>query len=258
MNVIQSLFSLNGKVAVVTGGARGIGKECASVLSQAGVSVAILDRDGDAARDAAAEIAANGGTATAMTLDVADAKRVKATFASVVEKFGRLDVLVNNAGLVKRVPALETTIEAWREVMAVNLDAAFTCSCEAAAPMTAGGGGAIINIASIMGLSGGGLYPIASYHASKGGLINLTRGLAVEWAERNIRVNAIAPTWVRTELTRGLLDDPERSRAIFEVTPLRRFAEPIDVAAAVLYLASPAAKMITGHTLAVDGGYLAR
>jgi len=258
MKRIESLFSLNGKVAIVTGAGRGLGKESAALLSEAGATVAILDRDEEAAQKAAAEIAASGGNAVAMILDVAKADQVKATFAKVLERYGRLDILVNNAGLVRRTPALETKIESWREVMEVNLNAAFTCSCEAAPAMTAAKGGAIFNIASIMGLSGGGVYPIASYHASKGGLINLTRGLAVEWADRNIRVNAIAPTWVRTDLTRGLLDDPERSRAILELMPLRKFAELVDVAAAVLYLASPAANMVTGHTLAVDGGYLAR
>jgi NAD(P)-dependent dehydrogenase (short-subunit alcohol dehydrogenase family) len=122
----------------------------------------------------------------------------------------------------------------------------------------AAGGGAIVNIASIMGMSGGGIYPIASYHASKGGLVNLTRGLAVEWASRGIRVNAIAPTWVRTEFTKALLDDPEMSKQLLDLMPLRKFADTTDVAAAVLYLASPAAKVVTGHVLAVDGGYLAR
>ncbi|MBL8581941.1 MAG: SDR family oxidoreductase [Rhizobiaceae bacterium] len=109
-----------------------------------------------------------------------------------------------------------------------------------------------------MGVSGGGTYPIASYHASKGGLINLTRGLAVEWAARGIRVNAIAPTWVRTEFTKALLDNPEMSGKLLELMPLKKFADTIDVAAAVLYLVSPAARMVTGHVLAVDGGYLAR
>ena len=124
--------------------------------------------------------------------------------------------------------------------------------------MTRAGGGAIVNVASIMGLSGGGVYPIASYHASKGGLVNLTRGLAVEWADRNIRVNAVAPTWVRTELTKPLLDNPEMSGRLLELMPLKRFADTVDVAAAILYLVAPAGRVVTGHVLAVDGGFLAR
>jgi NAD(P)-dependent dehydrogenase (short-subunit alcohol dehydrogenase family) len=258
MQAIQSLFSLTGKVAIITGGGRGIGKESGALLSEAGAGVVLIDRDGDAAQAAAKEIAAKGGKTLALTADVSKPEQIKAAFAKALDTFGRLDILVNNAALVKRIPALETSIETWREVMDVNLNAAFVCSCEAAEPMTAAGGGAIVNLASIMGMSGGGMYPIATYHASKGGLVNLTRGLAMEWAGRQIRVNAIAPTWVRTELTKPLLDDPERSKALIELMPLRKFADTIDVAAAVLYLASPAAKMVTGHILAVDGGYLAR
>lgn len=255
---IQDLFSLAGKAGIITGGGRGIGRETALVLAEAGAAIAILDRDGEAAEDAAAAVVAAGGQAMALTVDIARPEAVKDAFAQVLAGFGRIDILVNNAALVRRTPALETSIETWREVMEVNLNAAFVCSCEAAGPMTEAGGGAIVNIASIMGLSGGGTYPIASYHASKGGLVNLTRGLAVEWAPRGIRVNAIAPTWVRTEFTKALLDDPEMSRDLLQLMPLRKFADTIDVAAAVLYLTSPAAKVVTGHVLAVDGGYLAR
>jgi NAD(P)-dependent dehydrogenase (short-subunit alcohol dehydrogenase family) len=255
---LEQLFSLRDQVAIVTGGGRGIGRETASLLAKVGARVAILDRDEDAARSAVDAIVAEGGTALALVADVANTQDVKRAFAAALDRFGRLDILVNNAALVRRTPAVETSIEVWREVMEVNLNAAFVCSCEAAGPMTSNGGGAIINIASIMGLSGGGIYPIASYHASKGGLVNLTRGLAVEWAPRGIRVNAIAPTWVRTELTKTLLDDPEMSRKILELMPLHRFAETTEVAAGVVYLASPAAKIVTGHVLAIDGGYLAR
>ena len=256
--MLEKLFSLNDQVAFITGGGRGIGREIALLLSQAGAKVAVLDRDEEAARGAADAVVAAGGQAIALCADVSKPEQVKKAFASSLDRFGRLDILVNNAALVRRTPALETSIEVWREVMEVNLNAAFVCACEAAVPMTAAGGGAIVNIASIMGVSGGGIYPIASYHASKGGLINLTRGLAVEWAPRGIRVNAIAPTWVRTEFTKALLDDPEMSKTLLDLMPLRTFADMIDVAAAVLYLASPAAKVVTGHVLAVDGGYLAR
>jgi NAD(P)-dependent dehydrogenase (short-subunit alcohol dehydrogenase family) len=255
---LQALFSLAGKVALITGGGQGIGRETANLLVDAGAAVAILDRNAEVAHAAAQAIVAKGGHAIALVADVSNVDEVKAAFARALDRFGRLDILVNNAALVRRIPATETSIEVWREVMDVNLNAAFACSCEAAEPMTAAGGGAIVNMASIMGISGGGTYPIASYHASKGGLINLTRGLAVEWAARNIRVNAIAPTWVRTEFTKALLDNPEMSGKLLELMPLKKFADTIDVAAAVLYLVSPAARMVTGHVLAVDGGYLAR
>lgn len=255
---LQALFSLTGKVALITGGGQGIGRETANLLVGAGASVAILDRNAEVASAAADAIVAKGGQAIAVVADVSKTEEVKAAFAKALDRFGRLDILVNNAALVRRIPATETSIEAWREVMDVNLNAAFACSCEAAEPMTAAGGGAIVNMASIMGISGGGIYPIASYHASKGGLINLTRALAVEWAPRGIRVNAIAPTWVRTEFTKALLDNQEMSGKLLELMPLKKFADTIDVAAAVLYLVSPAARMVTGHVLAVDGGYLAR
>ncbi len=256
--MLEQLFSLYGKVALITGGGRGIGQETALMLSQAGAKVAVLDRDESAAKDAVDAIVSAGGEAVVLVADVSKPEQIKQAFATALDRFGRLDILVNNAALVRRIPALETSIDVWREVMDVNLNAAFFCSCAAAEPMTAAGGGAIVNIASIMGISGGGIYPIASYHASKGGLINLTRGLAVEWASRGIRVNAVAPTWVRTEFTKALLDDPEMSKTLLDLMPLRKFADTIDVAAAVLYLASPAAKVVTGHVLAVDGGYLAR
>lgn len=254
---LETLFSVRDQVAMITGGGRGIGKETALLLAKAGAKIAILDRDETAAEDAASAVRANKGQAIAFAVDVTKTDEVVRSVAKTREQFGRFDILVNNAVLVRRVPALETSIDMWREVMDVNLNAAFICSCEAAKAMTPAGG-AIVNIASIMGVSGGGTYPISSYHASKGGLINLTRGLAVEWAGRNIRVNAVAPTWVRTELTKTLLDDPEMSRSLLQLMPLRKFADPIDVAAAVLYLASPAASLVTGHVLAVDGGFLAR
>lgn len=254
--VFERLFSLDGQVALVTGGGRGIGRETVVVLAAAGAKVVILDRDEAAAVSAADAVKQEGGNALPVLCDVSNPEEITAAFAVGMKAFGRLDILVNNAALVRRTPALETSIETWREVMQVNLDAAFLCSCEAARAMSQGG--AIVNIASIMGISGGGVYPIATYHASKGGLINLTRGLAVEWAPRGIRVNAVAPTWVRTELTKPLLDDPAMSKNLLELMPLRSFADTTDVAAAVLYLASPATRVVTGHVLAVDGGYLAR
>lgn len=256
LSVIQDLFSLKGKVAIITGGGGGIGRDAAALLSDAGASLALIDRDIDAANVAAEHITRNGGKAIALQCDITSEGQVTNAFAKVAESFGNIDILVNNAALVRRVPALEMTMASWREVMDVNLNAAFLCSCEAARRMTRGG--SITNVASIMGMSGGGVYPIASYHASKGGLVNLTRGLAVEWGNKGIRVNAIAPTWVRTEFTKALLDDPEMSGKLLALMPLGSFADTTDVAAAVLYLSSQAAKVVTGHVLAVDGGYLAK
>ena len=254
----ENLFSLTGQVALITGGGRGIGRETAVFLAKAGARVAVVDRDTVALRQAQTVIESEGGQVLPILADIARPEAIKNAFDNALDHFGRLDILVNNAALVRRIPATQTSIEVWREVMDVNLNAAFLCACEAAKSMKAVGGGSIVNIASIMGLSGGGTYPIASYHASKGGLINLTRGLAVEWASLGIRVNAIAPTWVRTELTKPLLDDPVMSADLLELMPMRKFAEPQDVASAVLYLCAPAARIVTGHVLAVDGGFLAR
>jgi NAD(P)-dependent dehydrogenase (short-subunit alcohol dehydrogenase family) len=250
------LFCVPGTVAVITGGGAGIGREISTTLASAGANIAVLDRDLKGAQTTAESVERLGRKALAIECDVADHARVAQAFDEVMAGLGRVDILVNNAAIVRRTPALETSPETWREVMEVNLDGAFYCACEAARRMQ--GGGAIINVASIMGLSGGGIYPNPSYHASKGALVNLTRALAVEWADRGVRVNAVAPTWVRTEFTKALLDDPAMSEKVLGLMPLKSYAETKDVAAAVLFLASPAARMITGHTLPVDGGFLAK
>jgi 2-deoxy-D-gluconate 3-dehydrogenase len=182
----------------------------------------------------------------------------------VVERLGRLDILVNSAGIAIRRPATEVSLEDWDRVIAVNMTGTFLCSRAAARQMIAqgkdgrGSGGAIVQIASIMGLSGGGLYPNISYQTSKGAVVNMTRALAVEWAPHGIRVNAVAPTWVKTPFIAGLMGQPDLIARIERVTPLARLAEPEDVAAAVLYLAGAGASMVTGHTLFVDGGFLAQ
>lgn len=252
----MTLFAVAGTTAVVTGAGAGIGREIARSFAQAGADVAVLDRDMPGAQATAAIVRELGRKALALECDVADPAQVARAMDAVMAAFGRIDTLVNNAAIVRRMPALDTPAATWREVMAVNVDGAFFCACEAARRMR--NGGAVVNIASIMGLSGGGLYPNPSYQTSKGAIVNMTRALACEWAERGIRVNAVAPTWVRTEFTKNLLDDPVLSEKLLALMPLKAFAETTDVAAAVLFLASPAARMITGHTLPVDGGFLAK
>ncbi len=164
---------------------------------------------------------------------------------------------MNNAGRAARKPAVELTQTEWDEVIELNLTATFLCSRLAHPYMKRRGGGAIVNLASIMGFSGG-LFPNASYQASKGGVVNLTRALALEWAEDNIRVNAVAPTFVRTDLTVPIFGNPEMLEKVMAHTPLERLPEADDIAAAILFLCSPAARCITGVTLPVDSGYLAR
>jgi NAD(P)-dependent dehydrogenase (short-subunit alcohol dehydrogenase family) len=225
-------LDLSNKVAVVTGGAKGIGAATVKLFEKAGARVEVLDIE--------------------TGCDVTDEGQVKEAFTRI----GTIDVLVNNAGRAVRKTALEVKKEDWDAVIELNLTALFLCS-RLAHPHMKKRGGAIVNLASIMGLSGG-IYPNASYQASKGGVVNLTRALALEWAADNIRVNAVAPTYVRTDLTTPIFSNPEMMKTVMAHTPLGRFPEPEDIAAAILFLCSEAARCITGVTLPVDSGYLAR
>jgi NAD(P)-dependent dehydrogenase (short-subunit alcohol dehydrogenase family) len=252
-------FGLAEKVVVVTGGGGGIGRAIAGALAEAGAKVIVVDLAADAAQSVARGLTVGESAVFGRALDVTDESAVNQLFAGLVAEFGYVDVLVNGAGIALRAPATEHTLEAWDRVMAVNVAGTFLCSRAAARHMIAGArGGAIVNIASIMGISGGGLYPNVSYQTSKGAVVNMTRALALEWAKERIRVNAVAPTYVRTDFIKAIVENPELLARIEAMTPLGRLAEPDDVASAVLFLASPAAAMITGHILAVDGGFLAQ
>ena len=253
---LDQLFGLKDRVAVVTGGASGIGLASAELLAAAGAAVAIVDRDAGAAEQALAKIGAKG---VALGADVAKESEIDAAVAEITRSLGRIDILVNSAGTAIRRPAVEVSLEDWDKVMAVNMTGTFLFSRAAARVMIEQGhGGSIVQIASIMGLSGGGLYPNISYQTSKGAVVNMTRALAVEWAPQQIRVNAVAPTYVKTPFIAGLMAQPELVKRIEALTPLARLAEPAEIASAVLFLASPAAAMVTGHTLFVDGGFLAQ
>lgn len=251
-------FRLDGCVAVVTGGARGIGRATAAAFAAAGAAVVILDRDEAAADAAARDLAAAGRTLSAQQADVTGEASLEAAFAAIEQRHGGVDILVNNAGIGLRHAAVDHPLDDWDKVVAVNLTGVFLCSRIAARSMMRWGGGAVVNLASIMGFSGGGIYPNVSYQATKGAVVNMTRALAVEWAGEGIRVNAVAPTWVRTDLTSAVLDRPGALDRITAMTPLRRLATAEEIANAILFLASPAAAMVTGHTLPVDGGFLAQ
>jgi len=242
---VFSRFRLDGQVAAVTGGGDGIGRAASHHLASAGAIVAVLDRDSAKAEAVAKSIGDLGGKAYAHTVDVTDEAGLETTFATV-------------AGLAIRSSAIDMTIDDWNRVLAVNLTGMFLSARIAARHMIAGArGGAIVNTASIMGLSGG-LYPNVAYQTTKGGVVNMTRALALEWVGSGIRVNAVAPTYVRTAFIASLISNPEILATIEAATPMGRLAEPEDVADAILFLASPAASMITGAVLPVDGGYLAR
>ena len=248
-------FRLDGDVAVVTGGARGLGRAISEVFAVQGATVVIVDILGDLAEQTAREIRDAGGVVEARTLDVTDEAMIEAAFAGIVDAHGRLDVLVNNAGIGLRKPAVSIPREGWDKVIEVNLTAVFLCARIAGRHMIAGGGGRIVNVASIMGLIGA-RFPNISYTTAKGGVVSMTRGLAAEWAGEGVRVNAIAPIYVKTELTAPI--PPEWLEDLDRMAPLGGRAEPVDIANAALFLASREAGMVTGHTLPVDGGYTAR
>jgi len=230
-------FRLDGKVAIVTGGAHGIGAATVRLIQKAGGTAISLD--------------------IATGCDVTDEKAVARAFADTEKQHGGVDILVNNAGRAARKPATELTREEWQAVIDLNLTAVFLCSRMAMPYMKRRGAGAIVNLASIMGFSGG-IFPNASYQASKGAVVNLTRALALEWAPDNVRVNAVAPTFVRTDLTVPIFSNPELVKRVMHHTPLGHLPEPEEIAAAIVYLCSPAARSITGITLPVDSGFLAR
>ncbi len=252
-------FRLDGKVAAVTGGGSGIGRAIALAFAHAGAWVAVLDRDEMKAVEVAREIVKIGQQSFAAAVDVSKEDEVERAIAAVMNEFGGLDILVNSAGTAIRRPSVELELTDWDQVIAVNITGTFLMSRHAARVMMAAGkGGSIINIASIMGFSGGGIYPNISYQTSKGAVVNMTRALAVEWAKDNIRVNAIAPQWVNTPFIEGLRDKPDVIERIKAMVPMGRLAEPEEIAGAAVFLAGGAASMVTGHILAVDGGFLAQ
>ena len=247
-------FDLTGKTALVTGGNGGIGLGIAGALAGAGASVAVAARDAEKTRAAVESLRALGASAVGVSIDVADEDSVARAVAETVSEFGAVDVLVNNAGIGIRKPPQDYTLDEWRRVVSVNLDGTFLCSREVHPRMKRGGGGKIINIGSMTSVFGSDW--VASYSASKGGVVQLTKSLAVAWAADNIQVNAILPGWIHTDLTAPIRTaHPERYEYIRSRIPNGRWGEPDEMGGAAVFLASAASDYVTGASLPVDGGY---
>lgn len=250
-------FDLEGRAALVTGAARGLGRAIAIAFAGAGADVALGLRDAAAPGDVAAEIERLGRRALPLQMDVRDLSQVRDGVRAAAEELGRLDVLVNNAGAAPRNPAEEVTEEDFDLTLAVNLKATFFASQAAFPVMASQGSGRIVNMSSQAGFVA--LPGESVYCMTKAGIAHLTKCLAVEWGAHGITVNAVAPTFIRTDGTaEALAADEFRAEVLERIAGLHRIGEPMEVAGAVVFLASPAASMITGHTILVDGGWTAR
>ncbi|RKY03051.1 short-chain dehydrogenase [Candidatus Poribacteria bacterium] len=249
---VKDLFSVEGQVAFVTGGGRGIGKVFCLTLAEAGADVAVIDIDPETASQTAKEIEAMGRRALAIKADVTKPDEVERAVQQTVERFGRIDILVNNAGICIHENAENMTDEQWDAVMDVNLKGVFNCCRAVGRVMIKQGGGKIINVASMSALIVNRPQNQVAYNASKAGVVMLTKSLAVEWAQYGIRVNAISPGYTLTEMTKKVSH-------LFPVwkpmIPMGRLCEPEELRGALLFLASDASSYVTGHNLVVDGGY---
>jgi 2-deoxy-D-gluconate 3-dehydrogenase len=251
---VSGRFSLAGKVALVTGASRGLGAAIAIGLAEAGADVVLHASSPPAGK--AKEIERLGRKAVAVGADLADRHAADRLAREAVAAFGRIDILVNNAGTIKRQPAAEHSDEFWDAVIAVNLSSLFRLTRAIGAHMLERGSGKIVNVASLLSFQGGVTVP--GYAAAKGGVAQLTKALANEWAPRGLNVNAIAPGYMATDNTAALQADPVRSRQILERIPAGRWGTPADLAGAAIFLASPASDYVNGHILVVDGGWLGR
>ncbi len=250
--------NLKGKVALITGARRGMGKADALLLSKMGAKVALADISLEECEIVVDEIKKQGGEALAIKCDVSNKKEVEGMVKKTVEKFGKLDILVNNAGICQFKPFLEMTEEEWDKTLDINLKGYFLCAQAAAKEMLKQKSGAIVNIASVvMGQMGKGMAGLAHYSASKGGIAALTKTLALELAQYNIRVNAIAPGAIDTPMASSTKSDPKILEGFMAMIPLHRMGTADEIAKAVVFLASDAASYITGSIVVVDGGWLA-
>jgi 2-deoxy-D-gluconate 3-dehydrogenase len=248
-------FSLKGKVAIVTGGNKGLGQAYAAALAKAGADVFVVARSGDW-QETKELIEETGQRAVFFQADLSDRTKVKQVVAECLKEFGKIDILVNNAGTIRRAPLLEYKEEDWDDVMEINLNSLYLLSQEAAKVMVEQKSGKIINIASMLSFQGGKFVP--PYTASKHAVAGLTKAFANELAENNIQINAIAPGYIATDNTAPIRADEKRNAEILSRIPAGRWASPAELMGVVVFLASEASNYMNGHVLAVDGGWLAR
>jgi NAD(P)-dependent dehydrogenase (short-subunit alcohol dehydrogenase family) len=250
---VRQLFELGGRVAIITGGSIGLGRQMAEGLAEMGANLVLCARKQERCRQAAEELQRLGIKAISLACDVSSQASVQAMVDATLSQFGRIDVLINNAGISWGAPVEEMPLEDWKKVIDTNLTGTFLCAQAAGRAMIRQGRGKIINIASVAGLGGAPPeLPAIGYHASKGGVISFTKDLACKWAVHNIQVNAIAPGWFPTHMSDRIL---ERHKELFlSHIPLRRFGSEHDLKGAAVFLASDASDFVTGHVLVVDGG----
>jgi 2-deoxy-D-gluconate 3-dehydrogenase len=248
------VFDLKGRIAIVTGGNGGIGLGMARGLASAGASIVVAARNAEKSHAAVRELGKLGAEALAVTVDVADEAAVARLVQATLERFGRIDVLVNNAGTNIRKSLHEYSLDEWHRVMNTNLTSAFLCSREVYPAMKRAGGGKVINIGSMMSIFGASFSP--AYGASKGGIVQLTKSAAIAWAPDNIQVNAVLPGWIDTELTQGARREVQwLHESVLKRTPARRWGTIDDMSGVAVFLASAASDFVTGTAIPVDGGY---
>jgi NAD(P)-dependent dehydrogenase (short-subunit alcohol dehydrogenase family) len=250
----SDLFDLTGKVGIVTGGSRGIGRTLALGMAYAGADVVVVAGQRlDLAEEVAGEIEKNGRVSLPLNVDVSDKTEVQTMVSKTVERFGKIDFLINNAAINVFYPAVDFPLEEWNKVLSVDLTGAFLCAQVVGKIMIEQKKGKIVNIASVGGMRGS-YREAAAYDSSKAGLMNLTRSLAVEWGKYNINVNAIAPGMIETDLTRKRLEDRAFYQHFIERVPMGKIGQPEDLVGVVIFLSSEASNWLTGQTIVMDGG----
>ncbi|MCR8630036.1 SDR family oxidoreductase [Paenibacillus radicis (ex Xue et al. 2023)] len=249
------LFDLEGKVAAISGATRGIGRSMAMALAEAGADIALLQRSPDQ-MELKEQIENLGRKCAIIPCDLENTAQVKAAIPNVIDQFGTIDILVNNAGIQRRSPSVDFLESDWDDVLQINLKVVWLLCQEAGRYMVPRGKGKIINTASLLSYQGG--ITVPAYAAAKGGVAQLTKALANEWAKHHVNVNAIVPGYIATDMNTALINDPVRSTQILNRIPAERWGNPDDFKGTVVYLASEASNYVHGHLLAVDGGWLGR